>query len=189
MARELYYGGGGGGARDYAPRPPRVADARVLPPRTVTFYAVSLVVIAILVPLRSVWAVQLVLVLLLLTIPGLLLLRALHVPAKVITDFPALVPSASVCVLLCTGLALDVTGPLVAIAAPLRPVPILGAFEVVCIGLLCASVDAGPEVDIRWKAPQRPALLLLPLVLPLVTAAGALRLNNGHSNKLAVAAL
>lgn len=188
MARELYYRSGER-ERDYRPDPRGATGIGPFASPTVRFYLASLVVIALLVPLQRSWVVEAILALLLLTVPGILLLRALRIPGRVIADFPALVPCASIGLLLFTGLTLDLVGPSAGMAAPLRTVPILCAVEAVCIGLLIISKDAGPKVDIQWKMPSRPALMVIPFTLPLVAAAGALRLNNGHSNSIAIAAL
>lgn len=188
MAKGVYYSSSER-ERDYELGIPRGPETRLFASPAVRYYLLSLVAIALLVPLHSVWAVQAVLAVLLLTTPGLLLLRALRVPGTVIASFPALVPCAAISLLLFTGLALDLIGPLVKVASPLRTVPILCAIEIVCLSLLVIAKDAGPKFDIRWSAPRRPALMVLSLALPLLAAAGALRLNNGHSNKVALAAL
>lgn len=188
MARELYYGSGQR-EQNYGPENGRVTRVHIFQSRTVDAYAMSLLLMALLVPMHKLWASQLLLVLWIFSVPGLLLLRTLRVPRKVIIDFPVLVPCASMSLLLFTGLALDLLGPLVGIASPLRTVPVLCSIEAVCIILLVVSKDAGPEYDIQWRAPRNPVFLMLPLAMPLVAAAGALRLNNGHSNKVSFAAL
>lgn len=173
----------------YGSRALVAAKMRAFESRTMNFYALGLLLLALLVPLHRLWIIQLLLVLLLLSIPGFLLLRTLRVPSKILASFPALVPCASIIVLLSTGLALDLLGLLGLMAAPLRTVPILCAIEVVCITLLLVSKDAGPEYDIHWRPARSPALYMLPFALPLAAAVGALRLNNGHSNKAAILAL
>jgi uncharacterized membrane protein len=152
-------------------------------------YLGGLVVLALLVPLQGLWAAQLLLVPLLLTVPGLILLRALRVPAKAIASFPAYVPCASLVVLLASGLAVDLTGLVTGMAAPLRTGPLLVGLELICLALLASSVNAPSRVAIRWRVPARPLRLALPLILPLVAAAGALRLNSGHGDAVAVLSL
>lgn len=149
----------------------------------------GLAAIAVLTPAHGSWAVQLIMVPLLLIIPGVILLRALRVPGATVGANCFYLPAASVIVLIGSGLATDLIGPLVGISAPLRALPLLVALELVCGGLLLATRDAPPETQIPWSAIERPAALAWPIVLPLVAAAGALRLNSGHSNLVAELAI
>lgn len=151
--------------------------------------AAALLLIAALVPLHSWWPAQLLLVPLLLVVPGMILLRALRVPSQVVSSFPAYVPCASIIVLFGSGLAVDIVGPLVGVTAPLRAGPLLAALELACFALLAASVNAPPEVARPRQLLARPGRLAWPLVLPVVAAAGALRLNNGHSGDVALLAV
>ena len=151
-------------------------------------YAGTLIIIAFLVPLHKLWAVQLLLIPLLLVVPGAILLQALRIPRFVVSSFPIYVPCASLIVLLASGLAVDLVGPLIGVVAPLRTGPLLVGIEVTCVALLAASINAPPSVAIRWHWPSQPALFAWPLILPLLAVIGALRLNNGHSNGVAVLA-
>lgn len=148
----------------------------------------ALALLAVGVAVHGVWAVQVLLVPLLLVLPGLLLLRALFVPGVVIASFPVYVPCASLVVLLATGLAVDLAGPLAGVAEPLRPAPLLAGLVIICLALLAVAVRAPASAALEWPGPP-PARCVLPLLLPVVAAAGALRLNHGHSNAVAVAAL
>jgi uncharacterized membrane protein len=150
----------------------------------------ALVLIATLVQLREAWAVQIILMAALLALPGLLLLRALRVPGAAISAFPAYVPGASLVVLLGCGLATDLIGPLLGVDRPLSPEPLLVGLEVSCLALLAAGARAGPETAIAWRSLARaPSRLSWPLLLPLLAAAGALRLNNGHGSAVAIVAV
>jgi uncharacterized membrane protein len=91
-------------------------------------------------------------------------------------------------VLLGSGLAVDLVGPVVGVAAPIRAGPLLVGLEVVCLWLLAASRKAPWDVAIPWHRLARPARLAWPLILPLAAAAGALRLNSGHGTGDAVTA-
>jgi uncharacterized membrane protein len=146
----------------------------------------GLAALAVLTPLHASWAVQLLLVPVLLIIPGVVLLRTLRVPGATIASSPIYVPAASILVLTGSGLAIDLIGPVMGISAPLRAAPLLIALEIVCIGLLLCARGASPETQIPWSAVERPAALAWPLVLPLAGAAGALQLNSGHSNAVAL---
>jgi uncharacterized membrane protein len=148
--------------------------------------AAGLAAIAVLTPAHGSWAAQLLMVPLLLVIPGVILLRTLRVPGAAIAANCVYVPAASLLVLTGSGLAIDLIGPLAGISAPLRAAPLLATLEVVCIGLLVAARNAPPETQIPWSALERPVALVWPIVLPLVGAAGALRLNSGHSNLIAL---
>jgi hypothetical protein len=157
-------------------------------PDSVVFLAV-LLFLALLVPAHGLWVVQLLLVPLLLTVPGVLLLRALRIPGRVVASFPVYVPCASLAVLLFSGLALDLAGPRIGIAEPLRPWPMLVTLELICLGLVALSVRAPASVAIPWRSLRRPGRAALPLILPLLAAAGALRLNSGHGHGVALIAL
>ena len=154
--------------------------------RPLTVPVAGLAAIAVLTPLHGSWAVQLLLIALLLTIPGVILLQALRVPAASIAATPIYVPAASILVLTGSGLAIDLIGPVFGIAAPLRVVPLLISLEIFCASLLLSARNAPPEAQIPWSAFERPVTIAWPLLLPLITAAGALRLNSGHSNSIAI---
>jgi uncharacterized membrane protein len=152
-------------------------------------YVAALALVALLVPLDRWWAAQVLLVPLLLIVPGVILLRALRIPGEAVSEFPVYVPCASIVVLFGAGLAVDVVGPLVGVTAPLRAGPLLVGFEVTCIALLAASLNAPSNVTLQWRSLSRPGRLAWPLILPLVGAAGALRLNNGRSDSIALIAV
>jgi uncharacterized membrane protein len=147
--------------------------------------AAGLALIALLTPLHGLWAVEAVLALLLLVVPGVALLRALRIDGEAIALHPVYVPAASMVVLFGSGLAVDLVGPLVGISEPLRTAPVLVSLLVVCAALLAASRNAPAEADIPWSSLSQPVRLTWPLLLPLLAAAGALRLNTGHTGHLA----
>lgn len=149
----------------------------------------GLILIAVLTPLHHLWAVQLLLIPLLLVVPGVILLRALRVPGRAVATFPVYLPCASLVVLLFSGLAVDLIGPLLGVAAPLQAGPLLVGLEIICVALLAASVDAPPTVEIPWRGLARPGRLAWPLVVPLTAAVGALRLNSDHGSGIALTAL
>ena len=151
-------------------------------------YAGALALVAILVPLHGLWAAQVLLVLLLLIVPGVLLLQALRIPGHAVSSFPVYIPCASLIVLLGSGLAVDLIGPLAGVAAPLRAGPLLVGLELTCLALLAASASAPSTVAIPWRSLSRPVRLAWPLILPLTAAAGALRLNSDHGSGVAVVA-
>jgi uncharacterized membrane protein len=168
-----------------SPRRRAAAPAR----RDLAGYAAALAVIALLVPLRGLWAVQVLLVPLLLVVPGVVLLRALRVPGRTVASFPVYVPCASIVVLFGSGLAVDLAGPLVGIAAPLRTGPLLAGLEITCLALLAASARATSDVAIPWRSLTERTRYVWPLLVALAAAAGALRLNSGDGNAVAAIAL
>jgi uncharacterized membrane protein len=148
----------------------------------------ALALIAVLTPLQRLWAVQLLLTPLLLTIPGVILLRALRVPGKAVLSCLVYIPCSSMAILIASGLAVDLIGPLVRIDEPLRTVPLLTGLEITCIVLLVSTVNCSRDIEIPWDSLQ-PSRLIWPFVIPVVSIIGALRLNTGHGNALAVAML
>lgn len=157
-------------------------------PRSFEFYIAILALLPLLVVIHRIWAVQAILILLLLSVPGLLLLQAIRIPGRVVADFPALVPCASIIVLLATGLVLDLVGLLVGLSSPLRTWPILISIEAVCVGLVLIARGAGPNVELPGLTLGNPRALALPLILPLMAILGAQRLNNNDSNLVALVA-
>jgi uncharacterized membrane protein len=152
-------------------------------------HVASLAAIALLVPVHRLWAAAFLLLALLLIVPGQLLLRALRIPRQAVSSCPAYVPCASIIVLFAAGLAVDLLGPVVGVAAPLRAVPVLIGLEIICLGLLAVSVNVQPDATVEWRSLLPSAKFLWPLAIPLLAAAGALRLDNHHSNRVAVAAV
>jgi len=80
----------------------------------------------------------------------------------------------------------DLVGLLIGAAAPLRTGPLLIGLEVICLALLVTSANAPSSVAIPWRSLAQQARLAWPLMLPLTAVAGALRLNSGHGNGVAI---
>ena len=150
---------------------------------------VGLVLLAVLVPLDGSWAAQVLLIPLLLILPGVILLRALRFSGSAIAANPVYVPCASLVVLIGSGLAVDLIGPRLGVAEPLRAPSLLIGLEIACAALLACSRKAGDETRIPWDEIPRPGRLAWPLLLALFGAAGALRLNAGHGNNVAALAI
>ncbi|HEY2402013.1 MAG TPA: DUF2206 domain-containing protein [Steroidobacteraceae bacterium] len=149
----------------------------------------GLILLAVLVPLDESWASQVVLIPLLLILPGVILLRALRITGSAIAANPVYVPCASLLVLVGSGLAVDLVGPLLGVAEPLRAPSLLIGLEIACAALLACSRKAGDETRIPWDEIPRPGRLAWPVLLALFGAAGALRLNAGHGNQVAALAI
>jgi uncharacterized membrane protein/glycosyltransferase involved in cell wall biosynthesis len=138
---------------------------------------------------RDVWAVQFVSLVLLLTVPGVVLLRAVRVPGTMVVRQPIYVPAAAIAVLLAVGLAVNEIGILFGSDDPLRPVPLVIGLEVVCVALWLAGVRASASCDVRWSELVPSARVLWPLLLPLLSAAGAARLTTDHGAAVAIVAI
>jgi uncharacterized membrane protein len=110
----------------------------------------------------------------------------MRVSGATIVGSPFYIPAASILVLTGSGLAIDLIGPVIGISAPLRSAPLLVTLEIICIGLLVSVRNAPPETRIPWGELSNATTLAWPLFLPLIGAAGALRLNSGHSNSVAI---
>jgi hypothetical protein len=113
----------------------------------------ALALIALAVPARRIWAAELASLVLLLTAPGLFLLRALRVPGRAVAAFPVYIPFASLVVVVASALAVDLAGPGLGVARPLRPLPVL----VACPGRLwdCGCAGSGRSCC-RWPRPSGP---------------------------------
>ncbi|HLH59853.1 MAG TPA: hypothetical protein VKV33_11965 [Streptosporangiaceae bacterium] len=151
-------------------------------------YGPLLALVAVLVALHRWWGAELVLFPLLLILPGVLVLRALRVPGAVVASFPVYVPAASLGVLILSSLAVDALAPLVGVGQPLRTVPLLIGVELACGVLLAVSLRAPESTAIPWRGLDWRPRQWWPLLIPLVAGAGALRLNGGHGNAVALLA-
>jgi uncharacterized membrane protein len=160
----------------------RVRMLRPLPSLT------AILVAAALLPLRSYWAADVVLVLFAFTVPGVLALRLLRVPAGSLHRYPIYVPAAALFVLMASGLACDLLGPLIGISKPLHGEATAIAALIVCAGLWLVNVRAPAHMYGSWGALFSRPGLLVPLALPLASGAGALLLTNGHGDTVARAA-
>lgn len=173
------------GGTDPPPEPVAREPAPPAPPTALGMPLAGLALLAVLTPLHGIWVAQLVIVPLLVILPGVLLLRALRVPGATIAATPVYVPAASLLVLFVSGLVVDLGGRhLLGIAVPLRAAPLLVGLELICLALLLAGRRALADTLIPWTelSPRKTAW---PLLIPLLSAAGALRLNSGHSGRLA----
>lgn len=158
-----------------------VQDVRAPSPWTSALAgAIGLGLIAALAPLRHVWVGSLVSVALLLTVPGVLALRALRVPSPAVAAFPIYVPLASLLVLIIGGLAGDLIGPQLGIHRPLLGATPLVSVIALSLILLAAGATAPQAAVVPWRRLLGMPSLLLPAVLPVAAAASAVAMNNGH---------
>ncbi|HTW12578.1 MAG TPA: hypothetical protein VME01_07540 [Solirubrobacteraceae bacterium] len=146
---------------------------------------VGLVVMGALLPLRSNWGAAVVLIALAFTVPGVLALRAMRIPATSVAEFPVYIPAASLLVIMFSGLGCDLIGPSLGIAKPLHGVSTAIATLGVSAVLWLIGMGAPAAARLPWRGIlQRPSLLA-PLVLPVLSALGALLLTNGHGSTVA----
>lgn len=143
-----------------------------------------LAVIGALLPLRSSWAADLVLVVLSLTVPGLIALRAARVPAAAITGYPVYVAAASLAVIIAGGAIADLGGPLVGVSFPLHGVST--ALTVLGVSLLLWLVGLrAPPIRLQWRSMMSFPSVIAVMAVPALSAAGALLLTNGHGPTVA----
>src|SRR4051812_45428519 len=102
--------------------PPRRASGRL---RFACGGMLVLLAMGGLVQLRHNWSAEAALVVLLLVVPGWLLLRAVGTPGEAVVATPVYLPAASLVVLLAAGLGVDLVGPRLGVAEPLRMWPML----------------------------------------------------------------
>lgn len=141
--------------------------------------SVGLALLVLLAPLRAAWPVQAVLGILVLTLPGIVLLRALGIGASVRAANPALVPATSVALLMLVGVGVNVVGPAVGVDEPLRTVPLLVGLVAVCAGLIVIGRRSDTDPVSHAGASVAAPGVWLPMLLPVLAAVGALQLNNG----------
>jgi uncharacterized membrane protein len=146
-----------------------------------------LAVLAALLPARGTWVAEAVGLIILLVVPGRALLRALRVPGDAVLAFPAYIPCASLVVLLAAGLGVDLIG--MHSGKPLRTGPLLVGVETISVALLVAGVRAPATTHVRWSELELRLRRMWPLLLPLLAAAGAVRLNNGYGPAVAIVAM
>jgi uncharacterized membrane protein len=144
---------------------------------------------AVLSTVRGVWILEAAALLLLLSVPGLLAVRAARVEPGAVRAFPVYVLGASLLVLTGSGLAVDLLGPVIGISRPLETAPLLVSLIIVCAALIAAAVPGKAPyvrdyVHVRIRIRQA-----WPLLLPVLAWAGAGRLTNGHSATVAVIAV
>ncbi|PPK67347.1 hypothetical protein V5P93_005621 [Actinokineospora auranticolor] len=140
----------------------------------------------VLVALRGLWPARLLVVVLVLVVPGVLLLRAIRLPSAAVSRLPVYVPVASLVVLYGAGLPVNLLGPLIGVDQPLRPVPVAVALTLVCLALVGVDLRRAPADSWDWR-PLLPGWAELGfLAVVLVAVAGALRLDHGRGDAVAV---
>ncbi|MGH2915648.1 MAG: hypothetical protein ACRDMX_11740 [Solirubrobacteraceae bacterium] len=140
---------------------------------------------AVLLSARANWGAALVLVVLALTVPGVLALRAARIPSETVRGYPIYVPASSLLVIVFAGLGWDLIGPLVGVSRPLQGVWSALAVLVVGAALWIIGLGAPRAARLPWRETLARPALLAPLLLPAAAAAGALELTNGAGGALA----
>jgi uncharacterized membrane protein/glycosyltransferase involved in cell wall biosynthesis len=138
---------------------------------------------------RGAWAVQAAELFLLLSVPGILLLRAARVTPGAVLSFPLYIVFGSLTVLMLSGVAVDLLGPPLGVSRPLATSPLVVSLSIACAVLIALCAVREPP-RLRAYLPARVQLWhAWPLVLPLLAWIGATRLNNGHGTTLAIVAV
>lgn len=146
---------------------------------------VALAAMAALMPARGNWPAGIVLLALALTVPGVLLLRALRVSDDAVRSYPLFIPAASLAVMLAAGLLANELGPHLSIAEPLRGDTTGLAVLGISLGLWGIGLPAPSAARVPWRELLECPSLLIPIILPLVAAAGALLLSHQHGPTVA----
>jgi hypothetical protein len=146
---------------------------------------IGLALMIALLPLRSNWGVDLILFGLGFTVPGVLALRALRVPAASVRAFPIYVPAAALLVMTTAGLGCDLIGPHLGVAKPLHGDATALATVALSDILWLLGLRAPSAARLPWAQTLRQPQLLAPVLLPALAAYGALRLSHGHGTGLA----
>lgn len=149
----------------------------------------QLVLLDVAVAANFLWLMRAVTAVLLAAMPGQLLLRMLRVPAKSVRRYVAYLPCASVAVLIGTGLAVNVIGPLLGVHEPLRRLPLLVGLNLSLAGLALLGRGAPPSCELKRTDLIGRSRWLWPLVLPLISVLAAARLDNGDGDALALLVL
>jgi glycosyltransferase involved in cell wall biosynthesis len=138
---------------------------------------------------RGVWALQVAEFFLLLSVPGLLLVRAVRASPDAVLGFPIYILCGSIAVIMGSGLLVDLVGPAVGISRPLATVPLTASISLVCLVLIAvAAAGKAPSLRAYLSVGVR-AREMWPLALPVIAWAGATRLTNGHGAATAIVAV
>jgi hypothetical protein len=146
---------------------------------------IGLALMSALLPLRSNWGVDLILLGLAFTVPGVLALRALRIPSASVRAFPIYVPAAALLVMMAAGLGCDLIGPHLGVAAPLHGDATALATIALSLIMWLIGLPAPTAARLPWAQTLHQPRLLVPLLLPALGAYGALLLSNGHGGGLA----
>lgn len=145
----------------------------------------GLALIAVLLPLRANWGAALALVGLTFTVPGVVALRALRVPAPRLSAYPVYVPAASLLVMLAGGLAADLVAPALGRAHPLHGLTTAYAVLALALVLWFAGLGSPESARLPWRRALEDPLSFVPLALCPLAALGALLLSGGHGASVA----
>ena len=88
---------------------------------------------------RGIWVLQALELILMLSVPGLLCLRALRTAPEAVREFWPYIPCTSLAMLMVSGLAVDLLGPPLGVSRPLATAPIATSLSIVCAGLVLAA--------------------------------------------------
>lgn len=165
----------------------RVAHRSSRLTRVVPEVVLPLAIISAVIAARTWWPDVVLATAALLIVPGVMLLRALRVPADSVAANPAYVPIGSLVVLTASGLAVDLVGIAAHHPEPLRARPLAVGVLAACAVLAIAGLTSHTET-FRVASLGIRVGHYWPVLLPVAAAAGAARLNAGGSGSIAIAA-
>jgi uncharacterized membrane protein len=172
---------------DPASVPSQAHPGREAPSRVTAglWYLIAIAVAIGLAFARSIWAATALSLIITLTVPGLLALRALRIPSRAVRRFPLYVLSMSLLVLFLAGLSADLIGPLLGVAHPLHGAPCVLAELAICLLCWLAGLSSTDYARVPGLASLPTLTELLPFLLPALAAAGALVLSRSAAPALA----
>jgi glycosyltransferase involved in cell wall biosynthesis len=169
--------------------PPPARTRRAWPRARAIDLVASLVAVGVMFGLahvRGVWVLQALELLLLLTVPGMLCLRALRVAPEAVRRFWPYVPCASLAVVMGAALVVDLLGPSLGFSRPLATAPVADSVAIACAALVVGAA-LHPAPSLVAYAPRTARIWSAwPLLLAVLSWIGAMRLTNGHGNAVAM---
>ena len=171
-----------------APRPEQANARRIALPDLALSLA-GVIAIAGLSRVRGVWILQATELILLLSLPGFVLMWAVGAGAATVRAFPIYLPAASLCLIMIAGLAVDLIGPPLGVPRPIATVPLtVGICATLLLLIVIALLRRVPSLISGGRHRLR-LQHAWPLLLPALAWIGAMRLNNGHGNAMAIVAV
>ena len=168
-----------------APQHPHPPRARLLLRSETDLPLIGLALMVALLPLRSNWGIDFILFGLGFTVPGVVALRALRIPAESVRAFPVYVPAASLLVMMTAGLGCDLIGPHLGVVKPLHGDATALATVALADVLWLVGLRTPSAARLPWAQTLRRPGLLAPLLLPALAAYGSMLLSNEHGATLA----
>lgn len=121
------------------------------------------------------------------TIPGLLVMLVLKIRKIGFWEYLAYTIGLSVAFLIFFGLTANWVLPLLGVARPLSPTPLLISFDVCLLILWFIACKRNKGISLKIKFPKldwiNQCLLMIPVIFPVLSILGAISLNNSGTNR------